>query len=275
MTQPSRPPAASLSGDFESLSSILNLERDSQSAELQSYLDQADIDAHGSPNASSQLSAEPGMDTTNPITTPVKAGSAHQRGSNWSAIDRLCFITALDNYNPWVTASSADALTAWTEAIDDTNKALTKHGRQTRNHGAFEAQWRKMVVRDQKQLRLRATGANFDEDEVYQLLYNLVYLYNASPLKLAFLKPQDDNPTPPSSSLADRHECQKRKQAMTVARQAGLTGQTLALQRLRDRRRSTTSDSMEDESQEPLTDQDGDKHIDTQTMPTLKRRKTL
>ncbi|SJX63930.1 uncharacterized protein SRS1_25034 [Sporisorium reilianum f. sp. reilianum] len=189
---------------MESQSSILNLERDSQSAERLCYADnQATADASGAKSPSNTHDTE--SESTTPVSTPIRAGPAHHCGANWSGIDHLCFITALNNHNPWIMPSSNDALAAWTEAINETNLALQDNKRQAHNHGAFEAQWHKMVkdVKDQKQLRLKATGANFDKEEGYQLLYNLVNLYNTSPFKLAFLKPQDN--MPPSSSQVDCH----------------------------------------------------------------------
>ncbi|SJX62392.1 uncharacterized protein SRS1_17412 [Sporisorium reilianum f. sp. reilianum] len=259
---------------MESQSSILNLEWDSHSAELLCYADnQATADASGAESPSNTHDTE--SESTTPVSTLIRAGPAHHRGANWSGIDHLCFITPLDNHNPWITPSSNDALAAWTEAINETNLALQDNKRQAHNHGAFEAQWRKMVkdVRDQKQLQLKATGANFDKEEGYQLLYNLVNLYNTSPFKLAFLKPQDN--TPPSSSQVDCHLCQKRKAAVSAACLAGLTGQTLACQRMRDRQVSiSSSDTVDNESQETLGDQEEDNPTSAQATPTQKQRKT-
>lgn len=130
-------------------------------------------------------------------------------------------------------------------------------------------------VRSQKQLRLRATGANFDEDEAYRLLYNLVDSYNTSSLKLAFLKPHEKDDHRPASSPIGRHQTTlKRKQSVSLAREAGLTGQPLALQRHRDRQHASTSqDSQDDE------DQDGTGETDdgssTHTSPAQKRRRML
>ncbi|CBQ72912.1 conserved hypothetical protein [Sporisorium reilianum SRZ2] len=201
-----------------------------------------------------------------------------RRGTNWGAIHRHCFITALDDHNPWIAATNDEALTIWNKATDQANTALTQSRREKRNHGAFAAQWRKMVkdVQEQKQVCLKATGANFDEEALFATLYNLVNLYNTSSIKLAFLKSQNTFTTP---TQLERIQRQKRKQAVSVAAEAGQTGQTLALQRLRDRQTSASLESPE--SQEMQADAEAESEPDNRrssslshASPTPKRRRT-
>ncbi|CBQ71294.1 conserved hypothetical Ustilaginaceae-specific protein [Sporisorium reilianum SRZ2] len=124
-------------------------------------------------------------------------------------------------------------------------------------------------VREQKQLHLKATGANFEEEESARLLHNLVDLYNSSSTKLAFLKP-DCNTSLPTASQLDL-ERQKRKHAVSIAREAGLMGQTLALKRMCDRPVSiTSSEATDPESQEVLGN---DEELDSPS-PLQKRRQT-
>ncbi|SNX84823.1 uncharacterized protein MEPE_03532 [Melanopsichium pennsylvanicum] len=88
-------------------------------------------------------------------------------------------------------------------------------------------------AREHKQLQLKAIGANFDKEQAYTTLYNLVDLYNISTHKLSFLKPLEITAT----QIAPTQDClqrQKWRQAVSAAREAGQTGQTLALQRLHD-----------------------------------------
>nr|QBH67586.1 hypothetical protein UEMT_2052 [Ustilago esculenta] len=134
-------------------------------------------------------------------------------------------------------------------------------------------------VREQKNLHLKATGANFNEDEVYATLYNLVGLYNASALKLVFLKLQDTPVSPPPSSQMDHIHHQKHKQAVSAACEAGQTGQTLALQRLCDHQLSGTSLDNTSESPDPQVDlgEDNDEthsSFHSQISPVQKRRRT-
>ncbi|SJX62747.1 uncharacterized protein SRS1_11005 [Sporisorium reilianum f. sp. reilianum] len=201
-----------------------------------------------------------------------------RRGTNWGAIHRHCFITALDDHNPWIAATNDEALTIWNKATDQANTALTQSGREKWNHGAFAAQWRKMVkdVREQKQVCLKATGANFDEEALFAMLYNLVDLYNTSSIKLAFLKSQDTFTTP---TQLERIQRQKRKQAVSVACEAGQTGQTLALQRLRDQQTSASLESPE--SQDDQADAEAESEPDNRrssslshASPTPKQRRT-
>lgn len=88
---------------------------DSQSAELRSYLDHSSAE---SSNEARNASPVPSSDEQEIELVTVTPSKARPRGANWSAVDRLCFITALDNHNPWTTASREEALTAWTDALD-------------------------------------------------------------------------------------------------------------------------------------------------------------
>lgn len=194
-------------------------------------------------------------------------------------MDRVCFISALDNHNPWIANSPEEALATWHRAVETANRALAQHKRETRKEGAFEAQWKKLLrdVRDKKTKSLKATGANFSQDDAYAALYNLVDLYNASSFKLSFLKPID---IPSSSSLASQQERVqrlKRKRAISDAREAGQTGQTLVLQRLCNRRNSQNSASALDgnlgSSQAPPTTFDDDNESATSSSPLAQKRR--
>ncbi|SJX66321.1 uncharacterized protein SRS1_16642 [Sporisorium reilianum f. sp. reilianum] len=124
-------------------------------------------------------------------------------------------------------------------------------------------------VREQKQLHLKATGANFEEEESARLLHNLVDLYNSSSTKLAFLKP-DCSTSLPTACQLDRLERQKRKHTVSIAREAGLMGQTLALKRMCDRPVSiTSSEATDPESQEVL---DKNEELDSPS-PLQKQRR--
>ncbi|SJX65772.1 uncharacterized protein SRS1_25043 [Sporisorium reilianum f. sp. reilianum] len=202
----SLPSAADLLGSSDRESSILELDCDSESLELQSY-------QHSNPMSGLDLDLSPDQ-ATPPAST--FAATQPKRGKNWSALDRLCFIKALDNHNPWATSTLEEAASAWQEAIDKANKALAKHHRESRPHGAFEVQWKCMVgdVHNKKATSLRATGANFDfnEDNAYATLYNLVDLFNTSKIKLSFLNLVDFQ-----ASQAQHAERQKRRQAVSDA----------------------------------------------------------
>lgn len=271
---------------------ILHLVRDSQSQELQSYnsvateLSLSCLRINSTTDSSTtaavaNCSAPPTCNTVDQ-TTRASPSAATRRGTNWSAIDRYCFITALDNHNPWIASTNKEALLIWNKALEQANEALAQKGREPRNQGAFEAQWRKLVkdVRAQKSLRLRATGANFDEDALFGTLYNLVDLYSASTTKMAFLKPQD-TVEPLLPSQVERIQRQKRKHAVSVAREAGQTGQTLALQRMRARQSASATWDRAESPDTQVIDTDMEHDVEdapsmsaSTASPVQKRRRT-
>ncbi|SJX65097.1 uncharacterized protein SRS1_25015 [Sporisorium reilianum f. sp. reilianum] len=129
-------------------------------------------------------------------------------------------------------------------------------------------------VKEKKVCSLKATGANFNKDKAYATLYNLVDLYNASKIKLSFLKPAES-----LAAHKERIQRQKQKQVVSQAREAGQMGQTLALQRLQDRTISSMpSDILANNS--PNTLEGEDENDDAQssasqlTSPAQKRHKT-
>ncbi|SJX63274.1 uncharacterized protein SRS1_25047 [Sporisorium reilianum f. sp. reilianum] len=263
----SPPSAADLLGSSDRESSILELDCDSESLELQSY-------QHSNPMSGLDLDLD--LDSSPDQATPPAstfAATQPKHGKNWSALDCLCFIKALDNHNPWATSTLEEAASAWQEAIDKANKALAKHHRESRPHGAFEVQWKRMVkdVCNKKATSLRATGANFDfnKDDAYATLYNLVNLFNASKIKLSFLNPVDFQ-----ASQAQHAERQKRRQAVSDAQEAGQTGQTLALQWLCDRQSSSQVEGTQSTTTD-LDDIDDSQSLVSQlSSPALKRHRT-
>lgn len=301
MSQCSPPSPSSLLCSPDLQYGILALERDSQSAELQCYQgnvgsgSRADLPA-STPLAPDMTTPTPLIPTQHLLVTEAPSSSTalpaidaampsardtvtKRRGLNWSGLDRFCFIRALDNHNPWIETTHEEVLSAWNAAVEETNRALASHKREARVAGGFEAQWQRMLkdVREQKRQSLKATGANFDEDDAYSMLYHLVEVNTALPLKLAFLKPFEPSPSP--SSQLDQVQKQKRKQAVNAAREAGQTGQTLALQRLRDQHLSLTSDSTGTEGHGTATEMDEDDEEQLPSSlglasPTQKKRKT-
>ncbi|CDR88435.1 uncharacterized protein SPSC_04262 [Sporisorium scitamineum] len=272
-TQQSSPPEASdLLCTFDGDSNILGLECDSHSLDLQSYHQHSTESQHSDPAQTPRLAQD--ITTTSSTSHPLSQ-SLPKRGSNWSSIDQHCFTIALNNHNPWAVNTQEKTLLAWQEAIAETNRALVKHKWEVRIEGTFEAQWKRMLkdVKEKKVHSLKATGANFNENEAYATLYNLVDLYNASKMKFSFLKPVE-----PLAVQIERFQWQKRKQAVSQAWEAGQTGQTLALQRLRDWQISSTpTDGLADEDQSALGDDDNEDSQSSAsqlTSPAQKRHKT-